>query len=154
MALACGLHTVFRPCRKTARFFKAKDVGRIALYAYEDGAGRLEIIAWVFVKLGVGDYLCTASIVYRFALAVLDAIQDVAVAIAAAKVIEAIVKWLLESAVSKIPQVRWALALLILLLLAVQEIAELADRLIGEVGKIKEVVDFFIALCEMKGTFK
>jgi hypothetical protein len=129
-------------------------VGRIALYAYEDGAVKLEIIAWVFVKLGVGEYLCTASIIYSFALAVLDAIQDVAVAIAAAKVIELIVQWLIESPVSKIPQVKWALALLILLLLAVQEIAELADKLIGEIGKIKEVVDFFIALCEMKEKFK
>lgn len=154
MALACGVYTVVRPCRKTPRFFTARDVGRIAAYAVEDGAGKLEVIAWVFVKLGVGEYLCTAAIIYRFALAVLDAIQDVAVAIAAARVIEAIVKWLLESPVSKIPQVRWALALLILLLLAVQEIAELADKLIGEIGRIKEVVDFFIALCEMRGTFK
>jgi len=132
------------------RPFTVEDVARIAKYVADKEGGThgvLKVLAAIAISLGLGVYVCRLARSIRSALGIYTFITQIGVIFAQAVVIRVIIDFLIKSQLTKVPALGYAVALLISVLVLVENIIKFAGTLVGDYSFLQESSGFVDDLC-------
>lgn len=142
-----GFVCFYRPRRKRARVFTAKDVQRIAKYAQSDGAHPLEILAGVGFALGLGWVFCLAARSIDNALTIGSAIAKIGGILALGRIADFILTVLSGGLFKRLALTTRIGLLFVLAVVSLQGILHAGRQILGDMDFLKSASDTIHDVC-------
>jgi hypothetical protein len=137
----------YKPNRSKPRVFTAKDVQRIAKYAYDDGANNLEILAGVAVSLGLGYLFCRAARYIDSMLSIMRLVGEIGGVLALGRVVDWLLTVLSKGAFQRLPIISRYASVIILALSFVQGSIKAVKAIIDETSIVAEISELLHNVC-------
>lgn len=142
-----GYVCFYRPKRKRARVFTAKDVQRIAKYAQDDGAHPLQILAGVGFAMGLGWVFCLAARSIDNALTIGSAIAKIGGILALGRIADFILTVLSGGLFRRLALSTRIGLLFVLAVVSLQGILNAGRQILGDMDFLKSASDTVHEVC-------
>ncbi|MGH8711060.1 MAG: hypothetical protein ACREVA_07060 [Burkholderiales bacterium] len=143
MTIVC----INRPNRSVARVFTVQDLTRISRRVVGSGVPVTEVLAAVFVGLGLTFFACRAAKAISAVRIISDILVNLLVSLAVIETIERLIALLRGSRLAKVALIRRVVALLLLLLIAFIKIQEGLRDIQEGTEDVATVRSILIAIC-------
>lgn len=138
-----------RPNRTRKRVFTARDCGRIARYAFDDGADRIEIMTRVAKGLGVSSNICRIRNAINVLLDIRVIVAEILISTGGASLLAAVISILSSPLIKRIPVLGTRLILLLAILVNIQKIIDTVNAAIDQIGFLETLIDDITLACEL-----
>lgn len=142
-----GLVTFYRPARKRKRVFTAKDVARIAKYAIADGADPLDVLVGILKSTGRSGQACQIVAGISLLIAISKLLVKIGGILAVSKILDFVLSVLTNKLFQKLPWVRRATAVLIILAASYDGIISAATEAVSDVGIYESLLTSVSEIC-------
>jgi len=143
-----GLVTFYRPARKKKRVFTARDVARIAKYAIEDGADPLDVLVGILKSTGRSGQACQIVAGISLLLAISKLMVQIGGILAVSKILDFLLTVLTNKTFQRLPWVRRASAVLIILAASYDGIIKAVTEAVSDVGIYEALLASVSEICE------
>jgi len=137
----------YRPARKNARVFTAKDVKRIAKYAVDDGAHPLEVLGGVGFALGLGWVFCLTARSIDNALNIGSAVAKIGGILALGRVVDFLLTVFTKGAFRRLALTTRIGVLFLLAIASLQGILRAAKSLMGDMALLEQASSIVHDMC-------